>query len=66
VLICMINNVLDMGRNVLFIITICRFVLFVWALCVSWLDSMWNLFVNSKKVQLYTLEPKLCLNYIKP
>jgi hypothetical protein len=37
-LICMLNNVLDMSRNVLLTISICRCVLFVWALCVSWLD----------------------------
>jgi hypothetical protein len=42
VLICILNNVLDMGRNVLFIMTICRYVLSVWALCVSWLDSTWT------------------------
>jgi hypothetical protein len=42
VLICILNNVLDMGRNVLFIIRICRCILFVWALCVSWLDLTWT------------------------
>jgi hypothetical protein len=43
VLTCMLNNVLDMGHNVLFNITICTCVLFVWTLCVSWLDSTWTL-----------------------
>jgi hypothetical protein len=41
-LICMLNNVLDMSRNVLRTISGCRCVLFVWALCVSWFDSTWT------------------------
>jgi hypothetical protein len=45
---CMLNNVLDMSRDVLFTISICRCVLFVWTLCVSWLDSTWNCYRTFK------------------
>jgi hypothetical protein len=42
VLICKLNNVLNMSRDVLLIIEIYICVLFVWPLRVSWLDSSWT------------------------
>jgi hypothetical protein len=65
VLICVLNNVLDMGRNVLFIITICRCVLFVWALSVSWLDSTWPVLyssIHTKYITSTTVTHSVMLN----
>jgi hypothetical protein len=64
VLLCMWYSILGIGLNVLFSITICRCVLFVFALCGSWHDSMvimkWDCVVTYKRISVLEASGDTC------